>query len=84
MTGCDGDGIGWVLKILGDLGLENDVGTNLVEIGVVNNVDEASSTSNLCKKHLQTCLKIAGMDDCPKLIAAVKKYKDHEETAQGS
>jgi hypothetical protein len=79
-TGSDGDGIGWVLRLPRDLGLEDDVGINPDELGVVNNVDDASSTSNLCKETLQTCLGIVGVDDCPKLIAAVKKYKDHEET----
>ncbi len=70
----------WVLRIPGDLGLEDDVGTNPDEIGVLKPVDEASSTSNVYKETLQTCLGIVGVDDCPKLIAAVKKYKDHEET----
>ncbi len=51
-TGSDGDGIGWVLRIPGDLGLEDDVGTNSDEIGVLKHVDEASFTSNLCK---ETC-----------------------------
>jgi hypothetical protein len=46
-TGSDGDGFGWVLRIPGDLGLEDDVGTKPDEIGVVKPVDEVSSTSNL-------------------------------------
>ncbi len=62
-----------VLRIPGDLGLEDDVGTNPGEIGVLRPVDEASSISNLCKGALQTCLGIVGVDDCDQLIAALRK-----------
>ncbi len=50
--GSDEDGIGWVLRIPGNLGLEDDVGTNPNEIGVLKPVSEASSTSNLWKETL--------------------------------
>jgi hypothetical protein len=78
-TDSDGDGIGWVLKIPGDLDLENDVGTNPDEIGVLQPVDGASPTSHLWKEALQTCFRIVGVVNSAQLIAALRKYKDDEE-----
>jgi hypothetical protein len=78
-TDSDGDGNGWVLRIPGNLDLENDVERNPDEIGVLQPVDGASSTSNLWKEAMQTCFRIVGVVTSAQLIEALRKYKDDEE-----
>ena len=67
------------IKIPGNLDLEDDVETNTNEIGGLQPVDGASSTSNLWKEALQTCFRIVGVVNSAELIEALKKYKDDEE-----
>ena len=58
---------------------KDDVETNTDEIGVLQPVHGASSTSHLWKEAMQTCFRIAGVVNSAQLIAALRKYKDEEQ-----